>query len=1195
MDVRRLRVRGEVEDLRYEPATDLGEVVKGRSPPFVQDFSAFFARTYLTENMKALIVKALMNLLGLRTAVVGGRRYEVSSNLILLPSDLGGGKTHAMILLYHVFKLIREAGGREEAERGLKLLDGDIARFVSENWERIRELSPRVVVIDCKYRDLAPSPVEPIRIAGKEIKTLWGYLGYELGRYDVVRSADEKATAPYVDVVYEMLNNSGAIVLIDEIGRYYDQSGLDASKVSAFLMNLAEAMSKFSVNAVSVVVSIPYEVVGGRAEAKAGMGYVHSPELIRAINEVLSRPNVEIIKPVGRQDIAEILRKRIFDHSAEELKGYAREFLEAEVAREYPEQVRRVLDDMGFWREVLKTYPFHPAFLAVLEKLAYKLPYLQRTRDAIKIAVQTVLALREGVFDWVEEEIGLVMPYHIPVLVSEVLDSSVLRNAPREYKVFQLTLRNDVAEPHTFASLKAMERDDFFGRVLARPLRGLREEDRVLGFKLGVVIWLYSLVGLGLPMNMGDFPTTQQLVFSVSPTELDVRGVLGILRGVLPHLIVHGEPDSDSARWFFTSIPSVEELIVILKKNVTDEMAKEKLAEHLEWGLTGRRTRGRPARVFGGRTVFGENVAVSRSLRSINSEVLNSRDPGLIVMADVVLKEELERFLDGRNHLVVLAPYVEGFDEPDKLSPEDIKGIGELARMAGRSVWEGLLEILRYYVATESITEANLRSFVGEKIASGREDYKYLAKDLMNLLKSKVESKKQYFYRSIWSLINRVYRRVYYYRMGSIRVLEGLALESDKPIAPIVEQFLRGKNLIPPRFAGENIVSLFRDYLGKDPEKNPINVGHMWSFIRSTKKAEVPIVSWTMYVEAVKELVKSLDYAVRIGDVLLWKPVFSSEEEARRGDEGKVFLDQVMKHMAILQASWEDLELVYWENVFDEWARKLVEGIPEDKQLMVLEASGSIENLSDVLEGFDPRSTVRAGKLFYREREFQVRFSYRIPEEVWEGREYEGSVSVDVKGFGGEVTVKLLPDEGLVVDPSEFAGKPPLSFGFRLSALRAGDYRIAVDILGDGRPLDRRTISVRVKGEWREREVLVNPERRREFEGREVRAVAARVEDLSGVQELARIARRFEGSIEGRILLESGENRVVIDLRTDDSRVLEMLLSPINVLSRHMGRGAGEVKVVFRFEDEPRLDEVLEILARPESVKFRVKERAEAG
>ena len=163
--------------------------------------------------MKELIIKVFMNLLGLKSTVVGNRRYEVSSNLILLPSDLGGGKTHTLILLYHIFKLIGEARDLSEVVNKIRVLDEDLAEFISKNWTKIKEVSPKVTVIDCKYSDLAPSPVKPISIAGREIKTLWGYLGYELGRYEFVKEADERETAPYVDMLLNVLNESRAVAV----------------------------------------------------------------------------------------------------------------------------------------------------------------------------------------------------------------------------------------------------------------------------------------------------------------------------------------------------------------------------------------------------------------------------------------------------------------------------------------------------------------------------------------------------------------------------------------------------------------------------------------------------------------------------------------------------------------------------------------------------------------------------------------------------------------------------------------------------------------------------------------------------------------------------------------------------------------------------------------------------------------------
>jgi|GEM_PF-2656038 len=1187
MDVRELKVRSEVENLRYEPAVDLGDVVKGTAPEFVLNPVAFFERTYLTESMKTLIVKTFMNLLGLKSATIGGRRYEVSSNLILLPSDLGGGKTHALILLYHIFKLISGAqDSRSNIER-LRILDEDIANFVSENWESIKRLSPKVVVIDCKYSDLAPSPVKPIEIAGRKIKTLWGYLGYELGRYDIVRRADERETAPYADDVFRVLNESRALILIDEIGRYYDQSGLEPTRISAFLMNLAEAMSKYTIREVAVVVSVPYEVKGRRAEAKAGMEYVHSPELIRAINEVLSRPSVEIIKPVGRQDLAEILRKRIFAHGREEFEKLVGDYIASELGKEYPAQVRKILDDKGFWKAVRATYPSHPMFLDILERLAYKLPYLQRTRDAIKIAVQTVLAVKEGLFNWLEETIDLIMPYHIPLFIGEVLDETILRNAPREYKVFQLILRSNVVEPENFGTLKQLGKEAFYEEVIARPLRDLKEEDMKLGVKLASIIWLHSLVGLGLPMNIGDFPTTADLVYSVSPTELDVKGVLGILRSVLPQLIVHGDPESAAARWFFTSIPSVEELIEILKRNVTDEMAKDKLAELLEWGLSGKRGRGRPPRGYKAESIFS-NIAVVKALGDVPKEVLDSRDPALIVLVDRAHKDDLLKRLKGRNNVVVLAPHVEGVDEEEKLSPEDIKGIRELLGFKGRSVWDGLLEILRYYVATESITEAHLKSFVGERVSGGEEEYKLLIEDIMKLLRGKVESKKDYFYKHTWNLINRCYRKVYYHRLGEIRYEEGLALESDKPIPPLVEEFLREKGLIPPEFRRDSIISIFKNYLGKDPEKDAINVGGLWSFIRTTDKANVPLINYKMYIGAIKDLIKSMNYAVKVKETLLWKPIFANEKEAAEKDEGNVLLNMVSEYLGKIGASWSDVELIYWENIFEKWKEEVIRSIPRDKLLKVIDRRGKVLDIRDIR--FDPKNTIKSGKLFYERRKYVVEMKVDLPDELWEKREYEGVIHVDVENFDGEVKVELQPDSGLIVEPREFKGISPVECKLKLKAEKAGDYTVKVEIYGKGELLDRRVLSLPIKGEWKEKVIVI---RGGEPIKSGLKVIHVKTAELLGIPDIIKVAKSYGGLIDGKLMLQSEKETVEFKFRTENPKILELLWSPINILAKTVK--ATNIDIKLSPKEEPELKDIAKFLTKPELLEFKVKERVAGG
>ena len=1168
--------------------------------------------------MKRLVTLVIMNLLGLKELDVGGKKYEAKSNLILLPSDLGGGKTHSLVLLYHVFKLINDSRDKEEAASKLAELDDDIAKLIYDKWDLIKKISPTVVAIDCKYSDLAPSPVKPINVGGREIKTLWGYLGYELkgnNGYMYMKGADQAETAPYTDDLFEVLDNSRTVVLIDEIGRYYDESGLDPTRITTFLMNLAEALSKRTIRAVAVVMSVPYEKEGGGSEY---IKYVHSRDLIEAINKVLSRQTVEIVKPVeGSGDLAEILRRRIFDYRRDELEKLADEFVKSESGKEYPNQVRDILSRRGFWREIRNTYPFHPMFLSVLESLAYNLPHLQKTRDAIKIAVEAVLALKEGLFDAVEDDVSLIMPYHIPLFVSEVLEETVLRNAPGEYRQFKLILEENVVVPKNIGYLRqlrsGLSRDEFkkrfYEEVVARELRGLKENEIKMGLKLASIIWLHSLVGLGIPINMGSFASTDDLIYSVSPTEQDVKGVLGILRSALPQLIVIGDPESDSAKWFFGVVPSVDELIEELKRNITDEEAKKELAELLEDGLVGRKGRRRATKGNETTMKFFESSLVAPNVTAIPRETLELKDPILIILSDVASKDELLNLLKGRNNVVVLAPHVKGVDEEKKLEDEDIEGIRELAGFRGRSAWEGLLDILKYYLATKRISEDQLKVFVGQKIGGGQEEY---LEDLLKLLKEKVMGKQEYYYRHSWNMINRCYRRVYYHRQGEIYYQDGLSLESDKPIPLLVEEFLRQRGLIPEEFRGRDLEEhIIKEHLGKDPKEVSISVGSLWNFILTTNKADVPLISHEDLIKAVEDLVKSLDYVVNVKagsyvQYLIWKPIFNDSQEAQSSDEGGRLLEEVNERLREANATWDDVELVYWEKAFTNWLDYVTKSIPSDAIIKVLDRSGQEHYLDDLIKliksgnEFTAKNIIKSGKLFYEKKKYPVELSYSPFREIQEGTEYEMELTITVKNLDTEFLVRLQPDAGLMIEPNEFRGRSPLLIKFKIKAEKAGTYNIKLDITSsDGYHLDSRSIPIVVKGTWLEREIELGREEVTMHVKEEVKLESIWGNDVMHLKEIARVMGRFGGSANGSVKISGKNGATIIKVDIENVKnptVLDLIKSSLDNILRAMKEKEEELNVITELrytpEGEPNLQDVLKMLTETMGLKVKVREKS---
>src|SRR5881296_1738086 len=90
------------EDLREgkpldasEFAVHLDQVREGRAPADYQKPERFFERTYLTKNLTALAAEVIRRLSGERTE---------TNAVFNLATQFGGGKTHALTLLYHLAK-----------------------------------------------------------------------------------------------------------------------------------------------------------------------------------------------------------------------------------------------------------------------------------------------------------------------------------------------------------------------------------------------------------------------------------------------------------------------------------------------------------------------------------------------------------------------------------------------------------------------------------------------------------------------------------------------------------------------------------------------------------------------------------------------------------------------------------------------------------------------------------------------------------------------------------------------------------------------------------------------------------------------------------------------------------------------------------------------------------------------------------
>ncbi len=207
-----------------EFAADLWQVHMGEGTDEYKHPVEFFRRTYLTESLQRLLVGAVQRLAG-----------QGGDPVVQLQTNFGGGKTHSMLALYHLFS------GTAPSE----LLGID--RVMQDAGAKTLPTIRRVVLVGNKI-----SPGNPVtKPDGTVVRTLWGELAWQLGgkkAFQRLRADDEKATSPG-DVLRELFNTYGpCLILIDEWVAYarqlHDQSDLPAGTFETqftFAQTLTEA------------------------------------------------------------------------------------------------------------------------------------------------------------------------------------------------------------------------------------------------------------------------------------------------------------------------------------------------------------------------------------------------------------------------------------------------------------------------------------------------------------------------------------------------------------------------------------------------------------------------------------------------------------------------------------------------------------------------------------------------------------------------------------------------------------------------------------------------------------------------------------------------------------------------------------------------------------------------------------------
>ena len=355
-----------------EFAADLYGVRTGDAPNVYRLPNLFFSRTYPTYNLKTLVRDVFQRLSGR-----GGKP------VIDVQVTYGGGKTHALIALLHL------------AERGAELKNhSTVKEFMGfRGADPLPQARVALLPFD-KFDVKAGLSVYSPDGTQRQVKTPWGALAYQLaGDEGLAKVAAHEADyiTPAEPLLVDLLKapqteGLSTLILIDETLLYARNAVNDDPKrlgiLQDFFQMLTQAASR--VDRAAIVASlITSDVV---LDDPTGV------QVLNAIGGVFRRIG-ETVEPVSREDISELLRRRLFESVPPEATRRAVADSLTGAMQKLP--LRDSQQDRAAYDQFLESYPFHPDLLDVFYQKWTQLEKLQQTRGVLRMFA-TALRASDG-------------------------------------------------------------------------------------------------------------------------------------------------------------------------------------------------------------------------------------------------------------------------------------------------------------------------------------------------------------------------------------------------------------------------------------------------------------------------------------------------------------------------------------------------------------------------------------------------------------------------------------------------------------------------------------------------------------------------------------------------------------------------------------------------------------------------------
>jgi len=309
-------------------AADLWEVYKSRPPDEYRDPVRFFQKTYQTEGLTHLL-----------DVVAKRLRGEGGDPVIQIQTPFGGGKTHALIAMYH-----------KAAEWG----------------------ASRVVVVG--------TPMAPT-------DTLWGLMAEQLTGS---RAGFDGLAAPGGEALRALFDaHQPLLILMDEVLEYVTKAaGVSvgestlAAQTLAFFHEVTGAAS--TLERVCLAVTLPSSALEHYDEA--------AERLFRQLQKELGRME-KIYTPVQEHEITQVIRRRLFSSIDDErMQEVVAAFLNYAISESL---LPPGVEPSEYRRRFEAAYPFLPEVVDTLYQRWGSFTSFQRTRGVLRLLSLVVHALKE--------------------------------------------------------------------------------------------------------------------------------------------------------------------------------------------------------------------------------------------------------------------------------------------------------------------------------------------------------------------------------------------------------------------------------------------------------------------------------------------------------------------------------------------------------------------------------------------------------------------------------------------------------------------------------------------------------------------------------------------------------------------------------------------------------------------------------